>query len=86
MKVYENRYNELTPLDDDNYVFLFEELELAMPEKHLYKIKEFHNSGMPLHEIASEVKKNVYEVLIALLYLVKKNHKLLPFNYDVIEK
>lgn len=80
MKEFNNRFYEFAPLENDEYIFMFEELELAIPEKDLHKIKELHNSGDSLYEISREMRKNIYEVLFALIYLVKKNHKIKPFK------
>ncbi|MEC5422088.1 hypothetical protein QGM71_01095 [Virgibacillus sp. C22-A2] len=62
-------------------VILLEELEFVMPTEQLQTITDLHNDGMELEDIAKEVKRNQYEVLIALIHQNKRNVKLRPFAY-----
>lgn len=72
------------PLIDDigykNYVFLLDDLELAMNRQQLERIKELHNEGRTVKEISKYERRNIYEIIVALLHLVKGGHALKPFN------
>ncbi|GGB63731.1 hypothetical protein GCM10011409_46000 [Lentibacillus populi] len=59
-------------------VILLEELEFCMPKDQLRTITELHNNGMWIEDIAEEVKRNPYEVLLALIHQVKRGYKMRP--------
>jgi hypothetical protein len=62
-------------------VILLSDLEFAMPKEQLQLITKLHNEGMRLEDIVNEVKRNPYEVLIALIHQVKQGKKLRPLAY-----
>lgn len=62
-------------------VILLEDLEFAMPKDQLEDITELHNSGMDFQDIAKEVRRNPYEVIIALLHQVKSGKQMAPLAY-----
>lgn len=62
-------------------VILLEDLEFAMPKDQLENITEMHNDGMDFQEIAKEVRRNPYEVIIALLHQTKLGRKMRPMAY-----
>lgn len=59
-------------------VILLEELEFSMPKNQLDLITQLHNEGNSYKEISKLVKRNEYEVIIALLHQVKRRFKLRP--------
>ena len=60
-------------------VILLSELEFGMPRWQLNRITELHNRGMMYEDIAKKVKRNKYEVLIALIHQAKNGKRLRPF-------
>ncbi|WP_096269480.1 hypothetical protein [Paucisalibacillus globulus] len=64
-----------------DYVILLEDLEFAMPKDQLREITQLHNNGMKLEDISQEVKRNEYEVLIALMHQAKRGVRVRPFAY-----
>lgn len=65
-----------------DYVILLEDLEFAMPKTQLKRITDKHNDGLGLEEIAKEERRNVYEVLLALIHQAKtKRVYLRPLAY-----
>ncbi|MGY0692952.1 hypothetical protein ACW2QC_09215 [Virgibacillus sp. FSP13] len=71
-------------LSTENYrdnVILLEELEFAMPKEQLKRITELHNKGVRLEDIAEQVKRNYYEVLLAIIHQVKHGYKMRPIAF-----
>jgi hypothetical protein len=64
-----------------DYVFLLEDLELAMTKEQLNRITKAWNDGMELEEIAAEERRHTVEVLIALIHQAKRKVKLRPFAF-----
>ena len=64
-------------------VILLSELEYGMPRWQLDKITELHNRGMRYEDIAKKVKRNKYEVLVALIHQAKNGRRLRPFAQRV---
>lgn len=62
-----------------DYEIALDDLEFAFHRDELEEIKELHNSGCDYKEISKSVKRDPYEVIIALLHLVKKGHRLRSF-------
>ncbi len=52
-----------------DYVVILDDLEFAFRPQQLNKIANLHNGGMWVTDIAVEVKRNEYEVLLALVHL-----------------
>lgn len=63
----------------DNIIAL-DGLEFAFPIDQLEKIKNMHNTGYHFNQISQAVKRNPYEVIIALLHLAREGHYLLPIG------
>lgn len=63
-----------------DYVVLLEDKEFGMSKKQLARIKELHNEGRTAKEISKYEKRDIYEIIVALLHLVKGGHMLKPFN------
>lgn len=63
-----------------DYVIMLEDLEFAIPRSQLDEITRLHNEGMYFQDIAKEVKRNQYEVIIALLHQVKAGRSMRPFT------
>lgn len=56
-----------------DYVILLEELEFAMPKEQLWKITNLNNDGYGVKEISKIVKRDPYEVILALLHQARTN-------------
>lgn len=70
----------LEPKKSGHYVILLDDLEFAMSKEQLWQITNLHNDGMKLEDISEYVKRDKYEVLIALIHQAKKGTvKLRPF-------
>ena len=72
------------PLIDENfyrdYVILLEDKEFAMSKEQLGRIKYLHNEGRTVKEISQYEQRDIFEIIVALLHLVKGGHALKPFN------
>lgn len=53
-------------------VIMLEDFNFIMPLKQLNLITELHNNGMKVGEISEQVKRNEYEVLLALIHQTDK--------------
>lgn len=63
-----------------DYVIALDGLEFTFRKAQLDKIKELHNEGYSYKDISKKVLRHEYEVIIALLHLVKEGHYLRPFG------
>lgn len=64
---------ERIPLNNfRDFVVILDDLEFAFRPQQLEEIARLHNKGMWVTDIADEVKRNEYEVLLALVHLHKK--------------
>jgi len=59
----------LKPIGKENYVIILEDLEFAFHRDDLSKIKLLHNQGFYIHEIAIHLKRDEYEIFLAILHL-----------------
>lgn len=50
------------------YIFLLEDLELAIEKNQLNRIVEYHNAGMDFRDIAKRERKMPEEVFLALFH------------------
>lgn len=79
-----NQKTFITMLPEDgrarDYEILLDDLEFVMPKKQLKEIKCLHNEGRTVKEIAKYEQRNTYEVILALLHLVKGGHAMKPFK------
>ncbi|MFD2209407.1 hypothetical protein ACFSMW_06755 [Virgibacillus halophilus] len=62
-----------------NNVILLEDLDFSMDKKELNEITALHNAGWDYRKIAKKVKRNKFEIIIALLHQVKKGKPMRPF-------
>lgn len=62
------------PSRSRNYEIALDGLEFAFPKYQLEEIKELHNEGKNFNQISKLVKRNRYEVVIAILHLTRKGH------------
>lgn len=58
---------------EEPYIIMLEDLEFAITRKELWHITNLHNAGMRLEDISLEVKRDPYEVIIALLHQARTN-------------
>lgn len=63
-----------------DYVIILDDLEFAFRKEQLDKIRELHNGGMHFAEISKKIHRNEYEVVAALLHLVKRGHAMRPLG------
>ena len=62
-----------------DYEIALDGLEFVFHKEQLHQIKELHNAGLSYNQISWVVKRDPYEVIIALLHLVRKGEKMRPF-------
>lgn len=62
-------------------VILLEDLEFGMPREQLEEITDLYNNGWDFQDIAKEVKRNRYEVLLALIHQVKSGRHMRPLAF-----
>lgn len=55
-----------------DYEIALEDLEFLFTKDQLSEITELHNSGTWIIDIAKQIERNEYEVLIALIHLHRK--------------
>lgn len=61
------------------YEIALDGLEFVFHKNQLHQIKELHNAGLSYKQISQIEKRDPYEVIIALLHLARKGHRLRPF-------
>lgn len=71
----------LPEIGADNYVILLEDLEFGMDKQQLQEITDLHNNGVDFQDIAKQVKRNPYEVLMALIHQTKKARGLSRWHF-----
>lgn len=64
-----------------DHVILLGDLEFSMPKEQLKEITELHNDGTRYEEIAEIVKRNKFEVLLALIHQAKKGFHMKPLAF-----
>jgi len=69
-----NQHAPMLPLTRyrDNIIIL-EDLEFSFPREQLEKITELHNEGLSVEDISIEVRRNEYEVLLAIVHQHRQN-------------
>lgn len=66
--------DELLPkIGAEKYEVILEDLEFGFEKTTLKKIAKKHNGGMCMQDIADQVGRNEYEILLAIVHLHKKN-------------
>lgn len=65
----------------DNYVILLEDLEFCIEKQKLQEITDLHNGGWDFQDIAKQVKRNPYEVLLALIHQTKRGSGVKPLAF-----
>ena len=64
-----------------DYVILLGDLEMGISKDQLNHITNLHKAGMDWEDISQEVKRDPYEVLVALIHQAKRGHVLPPFRH-----
>lgn len=68
-----NSYVPIIPLKKYNsYEIALEDLEFVFTKNQLHEITVMHNNGVWVTDIAKNIKRNEYEVLIALIHQHRK--------------
>lgn len=70
----------LIPPQDDGYVFILEELELAFRKSDLAYIQDSYNAGDTPEMIGYALERDPDEIFLALYHLARKGHKLRAFG------
>lgn len=82
-----NTLQKRTPMIEQtgrkDHVILLDELEFGMSKGQLETITKMHNEGMDFQDISKEVKRNPYEVIVALLHQAKIGKKLVPLRRNI---
>jgi hypothetical protein len=76
MKTLSHGFIPMLPQDDTEYEFLLDWLEFAMSKQQLRDIKHLWNNGSDISEIVTETQRKPLEILMALIHLSEKNHKI----------
>lgn len=63
-----------------NYVIALDDLEFAFPKTQLERIRELNNEGYGYKEISKMVRRDKYEVIIALLHICREGHEVGPMG------
>jgi len=66
-----------------DYVILLDDLNFQMSKNELKYITDLHNAGMEFEEIAKKLKRDPYEIILALLHRVKNGANIRPIAYRV---
>jgi len=69
-----------------DYVILLEDLEMGISKDQLNHITNLHKAGMDFEDISQEVKRDPYEVLVALIHQAKRGHVLPAFAYRRVKR
>lgn len=64
-----------------DYVIVNEDLEFAFNREQLNKITELHNDGFHIEEISKRVRRNVWEVLQAIIHQCRQGVEMRPIAY-----
>lgn len=80
MKTINKSHVPLIDLTGD-YVFIFEDLELAFRESQYEEIGILWNSGFEVEEIALKTERHPEEILLALIDLARKQRIKRPFAF-----
>ncbi len=56
-----------------DYTIILDDLEFVFRKEQLEEIKDMHNDGMWVTDIARRIRRNEYEVLLAIVHLHIKN-------------
>lgn len=78
MNTLDNNQKNFLEGEPKDHVILLDTLEFGMPKSQLEEITELHNRGWGFEEISEEVRRNPYEVIVALLHQVMKGRKMRP--------
>jgi len=78
MNTLTNTYAHLKQTRSREYIIALDGLEFAFSKVQLEQIKELHNAGYHFKDISKIVKRNPYEVIIALLHLAREGAWLRP--------
>lgn len=61
--------------DGENEI-IFDDAEFGFPKRQLDEIQRLHNNGVHYQDISEKVQRCPYEVVLALLHMVKKGRKI----------
>lgn len=61
---------------NEEYEIALDDLEFAFSKKELSYIQNTHNNNIWITDIAKNIKRNEYEVLIAILHMHKQGKKI----------
>lgn len=61
-------------------VIILDDLEFCFSKEQLADVKMYHNQGKGIRDISALVKRNEYEVLLALLHFHRERELTRPFG------
>lgn len=75
------------PVLDNNekYEIALENLEFAFSKSELNYIQNTHNKGVWVTTIAKNIKRDEYEVLIAIMHMLRQGKDIKPLNLKGIK-
>lgn len=80
-----NNQSVLSP-EEDKYEIALGNLEFAFSKRELNYIQKNHNNGVWFVDIAEEIKRDPYEVLIAIMHMLRKGMNIDPLNLTNIKR
>lgn len=69
----------------EDYEIALDDLEFAFSKKELDYIQNTHNKGVWLTKIAENIKRDDYEVLIAIMHMMREGRSIKPLNLKGIK-
>lgn len=71
----------MQPSNSRDYVVMLEDLEFGISKQQLNHITDLHMQGMEWEDISQETKRDVYEVLVALIVQAKHGRIMPAFRH-----
>lgn len=70
---------------EEDYEIALDDLEFAFSKGELSYIQNTHNKGVWVTRIAENIRRDEYEVLIAIMHMMRKGRKIKPLNLKGIK-
>ena len=67
---------------DEKHEIALDGLEFAFTKSELKYIQKQHNQGIWFTNIAQKIRRDEYEVLIAIMHMLKQGRKIKPLNLE----
>ena len=82
MNTRNNALSAVLDPEEDDYEIALEGLEFAFSKRELKYIQEQHNDGIWFTDIAESIKRDDYEVLIAIMHMLRRGRQIKPLNLN----